>query len=88
MSGTYFLCDPQSRLNWQHDWSDWLEQGDSITSRQWLIEPTGPTLTGATSDVVFVEDLEFGKIYRLTERIVTSHGLEDDQTIVIRCAQT
>ena len=91
----YELVDPQSKLSWSHDWNDWLtstSEGsptDTIASRQWTITPPAgspaPTLTGDTSDVVIVEGLEAGNVYRLTEHIVTVAGLEDERTIVLRC---
>jgi hypothetical protein len=94
----YFLADPQSKLSWSHDWSEWLESGsagsptDTIVSREWRIErPSGgspqPTLIGALTDTVFVEGLEAGIIYWLTEHIVTAAGVEDERTVVIRCDQ-
>jgi hypothetical protein len=94
----YLLVDPNSKLNFSFDWTDWLASGssgsptDTIASRQWSISPSGgspqPTLTGDTTDVVFVEGLEAGKIYALTEHVVTAAGIEDDRTIVLRCEET
>lgn len=92
--GPYFLVPPSGRLNWQHDWTDWLAEGDSITSRQWSITPLNnttpesPTLTNATSAIVFVEGLLRGKIYHLSERVNTLNGLTDERTIVLRCDPT
>lgn len=89
MSNRFQLIDPAARLNFSNDWTtDWLVEGDTINSRQWTISPTGPTLTNDTSDVVFVEGCEFGKVYHLTEHVVTDSGLEDERTIVIRCGDT
>jgi hypothetical protein len=90
----YFVVDPNSRLNWQHDWSLWLAEGDSITARQWAITPLNnttpetPTLTNATSEIVFVEGLQVGKIYHLSERVTTLNGVIGERTIVLRCDQT
>lgn len=90
-----YLQDPDSKLDWQHDWTGWISDGDSIASRQWTIydgptAATGVTLVNSTSAAVTVpkSSLTAGKIYRLTEHIVTANGLEYDQSIIIRCAQS
>ncbi len=88
---TYRLMDPQSVLDWQHDWAAFLAQGDSISTRQWSITPLNgttpetPSLTNATGAVVTVAGLLAGKVYRLTEHIVTANGIEADRTITLRC---
>ena len=89
MSNRHQLIDPAARLNFSNDWeTDWLVEGDTISSRQWTILPAGPTLTNDSSDTVFVEGCEFGMIYHLTEHVVTASGLEDDRTIVLLCQHT
>jgi hypothetical protein len=90
----YVLVDPSSKLDWSHDWSDWLAQGDSIVMRQWSISPIHPgtpltpALTGDTTPIVFVEGMMAGNVYRLTEQVTTLAGLVDERTIVIRCEDT
>jgi hypothetical protein len=92
----YVLCDPSSRLNFSHDWETlgWLADDDSIVSRQWTITPmTGtspetPTLSNDTGEIVYVEGLVAGHVYRLTERVVTEAGVQDERTIVLRCENT
>lgn len=94
----YLLVDPSSRLNWSHNWEDpldpWLADGDTIASRQWTISPLNagspetPVLSNDTSDIVFVSGLQAGRVYRLTEHVVTAAGLEDDRTLVLRCDET
>lgn len=90
----YFLMDPSSKLDFRHDWSDWLAEGDLIATRQWSIipmngtSPETPILLGATSQAVVVTGLQAGKIYHLTEHITTSAALEADRTIVLRCEDT
>lgn len=92
---SYVLADPDSVLNWSHDWAtDWLAEGDTIASRQWSIMPLNgtspetPTLTNDTADIVFVSGLQAGKVYHLTEHVVTTAGVEDERTIVLRCDDT
>lgn len=92
----YIRVDPSSVLDWQHDWDPWLSlegsPGDAIASRQWTISPQEgsppqPSLTNPTSAVVMVEGMIPGRVYHLTEHVVTENGLEDDQTIVLRADQ-
>lgn len=78
---------PDEKLEYSFDWSDWLDSGspaETISSRAWTISPTGPTLTDATTDIVTVEDIEFGKTYRLQEVITTSFDQEGARAITIR----
>jgi hypothetical protein len=84
----YTLADPSSKLDFSHDWTDWLVAGETIVSRQWSIVPTTATLTGATTNVVFVEGMVAGTVYHLTEQILTNGGVIDQKTIVIRCEDT
>ena len=87
---TYRLMDPSSVLDWQHDWSSFLAEGDSISSRQWSISPLNgttpetPTLANDTTATVTVSGLEAGKVYRLVEHIVTANGIEAERSIVLR----
>ncbi|HUS97121.1 MAG TPA: hypothetical protein VMX97_10310 [Hyphomicrobiaceae bacterium] len=86
-----FLVDPASVLDWQHDWTDWLAAGDTIASRTWAIDPSNegtpatPVLSGEASQTVIVSGLVAGRVYRLTEHVVTTNGVEADRTIVLRC---
>jgi hypothetical protein len=87
----YLLVDPEEVLDFAHDWADFLAESDTIASRQWRISPTNsgspttPTLVGETSETVFVAGCQAGKVYRLTESIVTTAGIHSDRTIVLRC---
>lgn len=91
---SYQLIDPDSRLDFQFNWTDWLESSSPaqvIDTRQWSIAPLNgtspetPALTNDTTATVTVRGMQAGKVYRLTEHITTTAGLEDDRTIVLRC---
>jgi hypothetical protein len=97
----YILADPSSTLNYSFDWATaWLPSGvggsptDTIASRQWIISPLNgtspetPTLTGDTTDIVFVEGLLPGRVYRLVEEVLTAAGVRDQRSIVLRCDET
>jgi hypothetical protein len=100
MPGTYFLVDPDGRYSYEHDWNPFLAKDndgniiETIDSRQWLIAPLNgtspetPILSNDQSNVVFVEGFVAGRVYRLTEEIVTNNGVRDQQTIVLRAAHT
>lgn len=87
----YRLVDPESVVDWQFDWSDWLADGDSILTHQWSItplhgtSPETPTLTNETQASVTGAGLQAGKIYHLTDHITTAAGLEADRSIILRC---
>ncbi len=82
------------KLTWSFDWTtNYLDQTTSpvetIDSRQWSINPdASPThLSNATSATVTVDNLVFGNTYILTEFIVTSAGVEEEQSLTIVCGQ-
>jgi hypothetical protein len=93
----YLLIHPNSVLTWSHNWADWLDYSspvDAIASRQWTIapendssSPSTPTLTSSTQEIVTAEGFVAGRVYRLSEHIVTNAGLEDTRTIVLRCEE-
>ena len=98
MSAPYFLVDVDAKLSFSHDWSPFLavdEDGnpiETVDSQEWVItpihsgSPSGPIVSNASSDVVFVEGMLDGFVYRLKERITTSNGVRDGKTIVLRCS--
>jgi hypothetical protein len=85
--GRFQIQDPGDTLDWSNDWTDFLAGGDSISSRQWTINPdTSPTLlTNATTAAVKVAGLTKGLTYILTEAITTANGVVGERSIVIRC---
>lgn len=76
--------DPESRLDYQLTWGDWLPSGDTITASTWTAE----TISGDTDNLNVTSD-EFtdttttvtvnggteGNIYRLYNQITTNGGL-------------
>lgn len=86
-----YLIDPDADLDFGHDWSDWLPDGDTITTSTWTISPAGPTLSNSTHDdtttTIWVEGCTAGVTYTLTNHIVTGDGREDDRSITLHCEQ-
>jgi hypothetical protein len=89
MPGSLLLVGP-GRHSLQHDWSSFLSEGETIDSRSWTVSPTGPTLTNDLAEVVYVElDAEhIGKIFAVTETVVTNMNVTDSRSIILRCDLT
>ena len=85
---TPFTKDPQSTLDYQFDWTDWLG-GDEIATSLWIV-PVGLTQSNATHTTtvatVFLAGGYLGVIYVVTNRITTSLGRTAERSIVIRIA--
>lgn len=90
----YVLQDPNATVRWQNDWTAFLGENESISSRVWSISPMlpgtplSPVLANETTAIVSVSGLEAGKVYHLTERATMLSGSIEEQTIVIRCEHT
>lgn len=88
--------DPDAKLPYGRDWSDWLADGDTIASATWSIAPQavgGLTVNADKSGVVgpiayvFLEGGAAGVTYAVTCRVVTASGLQDDRTFDVRCEE-
>lgn len=82
-----FIKDPESVLDFQCDWSDWMAAGDSISTSSWAAE-AGITVdsdsnTAATA-TVWLSGGTAGNSYNATNTIVTSQGRTDERTIVVK----
>ena len=81
-----FTKDPQAVLDYEVDWSDWLEGGDTISASEWTapdgitIEEDSNTTTTAT---VWLSGGTAGEIYDVVNGISTNGGRDDDRTIRI-----
>lgn len=91
MSEKQYIIDPDAKLDYGFDWSDWLDTGDTLASSAWSITPTGPTLSDDSNDttetVVWVTGCTEGVTYTLTNSIVDSDGREEDRSITLVCAE-
>lgn len=83
--------DPNNANDWSNDWTEFLGQNETITSRQWSISPihagtpVTPALANDTTAQVRVSGLIAGNVYHLVERVTLLSGQTMDQVIVIRC---
>lgn len=83
----YKAMDPTDSLTWQHDWTDFLSGGETVSSRLWTISPdNSPSLlSNTTAASVVVGGLSAGVVYRLSEKITTSAGNVAERAITLRC---
>jgi len=94
MKMSFRLIDPDSKLDFSADWSDWLDSGVLITGTPvWTINPTGPTLDGqvdiTTKSTIFVSGCTSGVIYELSCKITTDAATAQiaERSITLRCEQ-
>lgn len=84
---TTFTKDPQAVLDYQWDWSDWLETAETITAGT-VTATTGLTLdssvVGTTDVTAWLSGGTADQVYPVTCHITTSAGRQDDRTILIR----
>lgn len=87
----WIVKDPSAKLPYGRTWADWLEAGDSIASAAWSVSPEGElTINADKSGVsgaianVFLEGGVAGRDYTLTCHVVTTNGLEDDRSFIVR----
>lgn len=84
--------DPNAVLDWLFDWSDWLAEGETITTA------TITATTGLTADAgtivnsneavrVWLSGGTAGQRYEVTCRITTNGSRTDDRTAQIMCAE-
>jgi hypothetical protein len=79
--------DPNAVLDYQIDWSTWLD-GDTIATSAWIVE-TGitvdsDTIHDTTSATLWLSGGTVGSTYECTNRITTAGGRTDDRTIKIK----
>lgn len=85
----FFVQQAGDTLDWQQDWSDFLGDGDSISSRVWTISPDdSPTLLSSiTSASVIVSGLTAGTTYELLETITTANSIVGQRGITLICPE-
>lgn len=82
--------DPGSTLDYQIDWSAWLETGDTIESSTWVV-PAGLTEVSdsATDDAttVWLSGGTAGASYTVVNQITTTGGRITERSIEIRMVE-
>lgn len=85
-----WLKDPDARLDWSWDWTDWLAEDETITDHE-IMAPDGITIDSSSRAggvvTAWVKDGDVGESYSLVCRIETSAGRVDDRRITLRVRQ-
>jgi hypothetical protein len=81
-----FIKDPDAVLDYQVDWSSWLDT-DTISTSVWTV-PAGITEDSesetTTAATIWVSGGTAGTDYDLVNEIVTAGGRTDNRTITIQ----
>lgn len=85
--------DPDAKLDYSVDWSDWLAAGETIVSAAWTVpdgltqgDPYAASATGTVA-TVWISGGTAGTEYVITCHVVTSAGREDDRSITLSCEE-
>jgi hypothetical protein len=84
-----FLKDPDAKLDYAIDWSEWLASGDTISSHEWTVaeginhEDAGES-AGVTT--IWLWGGTLGETYTIACKIVTTDGRTDERTFKIQIA--
>ena len=88
---TLLLKDPEAVLDYAVDWGIEYLGGDALTESSWMVSPAeagGLSIVSSRFDLmvstVQVGGWNAGRIYRLTNHVVTAEGREDSRSIVLR----
>lgn len=85
--GVYIEKDPYAVLDYTLDWTNWMPDGDTISSVA-VAADTGITVdsTSNTDYIVtaFISGGTAGTIYNVEYRITTSNGLKDSRNFRIK----
>ena len=88
---TLLLKDPEATLDYSVDWGSEYLSGDALVESRWTVSPDEPDGVELLSDrfdllvaTVQIEGGIAGRLYRLTNHVVTAEGREDSRSIMIR----
>ena len=84
----HFILDPDAVLDFTFDWSEWLADGETISSVSFSV-PSGLTEESSTHDDttatvwLSTSSSQAGNTFVVTCHIATSAGRQDDRSILI-----
>ena len=85
-----FVKDPQEVLDYQIDWSDWLDT-DTISTSAWVVQ-TGITKDSSsnttTTATVWLSGGTNGSRYVITNTITTSDGRTAERSFIIKVSES
>ena len=85
--------DPEAKLTYTFDWTDWLPAGDSLTAAAYTLQvrandpdPLVKVTSGiqGTKTYVQLSDGQVGKNYVVTVKVTTTNGLIDRRNFRVR----
>lgn len=84
-----FRKDPDAVLPYYIDWSEWLEDGDTIAASDWTVD--GCTKDSSTFNdtitTIVVSGGTVGVAASAINHITTANGYEDDRTITFEMVE-
>ena len=88
---TLLLKDPEATLDYSVDWGAEYLSGDALTESEWSVIPdeTGGVSVDSSRFDLLVATVQVtggisGRLYRLTNHVVTAEGREDSRSIMLR----
>lgn len=89
---SFMLKDPEAAIDYVVDWrADYLDEGDSLADSVWTVDPAEPGGVIVVADGFTAGEARVkasggiaGRLYRLTNRIRTAEGLDDQRSLTIR----
>lgn len=88
---TLLLKDPEALLDYCVDWGADYLSSDVLTESGWTVSPAeggGVTIAGSHFDLLIstvkVGGGQPGRLYRLTNHVVTAEGREDSRSMMLR----
>jgi hypothetical protein len=93
--GSWIAKDPSAQLTYNMDWSDWMPDGDTITSATYALQvrandpaPLVKVNAGFDSQIdltyVVLRGGQVGKVYTVTATITTNLGLTDRRSFRLK----
>lgn len=82
-----YIKDPQAKLEYYVDWSDWLEEGETIVNSEWFVDSginKESSITDGSVTAVWLSGGVNHKKYSVTNRITTAERI-DERSIQIIC---
>jgi hypothetical protein len=80
--------DPNEVLDYSVDWTERLEDDDTITASEWIVPEAGINMDSDdfadSSTTIWLSGGTAGKSYSFTNRIITTQGRTIDQTIQLK----
>lgn len=88
---SFYLKDPQSRVDYAIDWGAGYLDGQTIAASSWAVapaEPNGVAVDGSSFDLLRTAATltggMAGHVYSVRNRVILSDGRVDDRSITLR----